>query len=148
MKYYARLENNIVVEVIKTDNDIKKLYHADFVAQLIECDNTVKQGFVYDNGKFKEPVIAKPDLITMQYNAIDARISHVIKTANIIGEPANYDSIGELVGYRDSNNENYRSEALILWGFVESCHKIQADIVSGVLAFDSVDDAIAALPTV
>ena len=148
MKYYARLENNIVVELIKSDNDIKKLYHADFVAELIECDSTVNQGFVWENGKFHESVIAKPDLIAMQHDAIDVHISHVIKTANIIGEPANYDSIGELVGYRDSNNENYRSEALILWGFVESCHKIQADIVSGVLAFDSVDDAIAALPTV
>lgn len=148
MKYYARLENNIVVEVIKTDNDIKKLYHADFISKLVECDNTVKQGFVYDNGKFKEPVIAKPDLITMQYNAIDAHILHVIKTANMIGEPADYDSLGELALYVNSNNNTYRIEAQTLITFVESCHKIQADIVSGVLAFDSVDDAIAALPTV
>lgn len=54
MKYYARLENNVVVEVIKTDSDISKLYHHDFVAELIECNSTVTQGLIYQNGEFVE----------------------------------------------------------------------------------------------
>ena len=92
--------------------------------------------------------ITSSELIEQQYTAIDSHILQVIKTANIIGEPANYDNVGELGMYIHSTNDNYRVEAQTLIAFVEQCHAIQADIISGVLMFDSVDDAIAALPTV
>lgn len=81
-------------------------------------------------------------------DAIDAHVSRVIKTANVTGEPADYDSIGELALYVNSNNNTYRMEAQTLTTFVESCYAIQSDIKNGVVTFDSVDAAIAALPIV
>ena len=114
------------------------------------CDVLENQIAVFNGEEWQAVTIEEPqrNLIGEQVIAIDSHILQIIKTANIIGEPANYDSIGELVMYIHSNNDAYRVEAQTLIAFVEQCHAIQADIVSGVLVFDSVDDAIAALPSI
>ena len=61
-KYYARNADGVVAEVIEADQDINNLYHPTFVAELVECDETVKQGWVFDGKSFKEPIATPPDL--------------------------------------------------------------------------------------
>ena len=100
---------------------------------------------VFDGNKFVEIEMTS---VRKQEKAIDAHISQVIKEAVIIGEPANYDSVGEIGVYVHSINNDYRIEAQTLIVFVEKCHEIQSKIKNGAIAFDSVDDAIAALPKI
>ena len=93
-----------------------------------------------------EYILTGDELIQAQYDAIENHISVTLKTANIIGEPADYDGISDLVGYRTSNNDQYRIEANTLWNWAEVCHERQYQIKHGVIKYDSVDDAIASLP--
>lgn len=51
--FYARIENGIVAEKIETDGDITKLYHPSLV--FIECNNSVSEGDLYQNGIFSKP---------------------------------------------------------------------------------------------
>ena len=53
---YARIENELVVEIIINDN-INNCYHPDFVKTLIECGKSVTAGMEYKDGVF---TIAKP----------------------------------------------------------------------------------------
>ena len=54
---YARVVENIVVETIEPANDftIDQMFHADFVASLVECGADVEQGWLQKNGKFEAP---------------------------------------------------------------------------------------------
>lgn len=61
-KYYARNADGVVAEVIEADQDINNLYHPTFVAELVECDETVSQGWVFDGKSFKEPIATPPDV--------------------------------------------------------------------------------------
>lgn len=51
MKTYARLENNIVCELYKTDQDIKELFTGDLV--WVEANASVVEGQVFVDGQFK-----------------------------------------------------------------------------------------------
>lgn len=77
-----------------------------------------------------------------QYNAIDAYISKCIKKNGF-----DYDNLGELAAYMQSNIDNYRIEALAIWQWVEKCHVVQSDIRIGAVKYDSVEEALAALPS-
>jgi hypothetical protein len=47
---YARIENDVVMEVIKTDKDISSLYAPDLI--WVICEDSVKQRQLYISGEF------------------------------------------------------------------------------------------------
>ena len=154
--YNFSAENGVLIGESIADED--PMHKGNFLipamATTIEPPITKENELVSFDGKnwrvsqIKQTSLTESEKKELQYNAIDAHIYTTIKTANIIGEPANYDNLGELALYINSNNANYRMEAQTLIAFVEECHKIQDDIKNGMVTFDSIDAAIAALPTV
>lgn len=52
MKYWARIENDRVAEII--NHDPRGLYHESLV--FVECDESTKQNMAYRDGNFKEYV--------------------------------------------------------------------------------------------
>ena len=52
---YARIENNIVQEII--DFNPQGRYTQKIVQQFIECPESTKQNMIYENGEFKENVV-------------------------------------------------------------------------------------------
>lgn len=76
MKKYARIENGAVDEIISTDKDINTLFHPDIVKTFVQCDDTVKCGFIYDGTTFSEPVITPIDARqNMTISAAQARLN-------------------------------------------------------------------------
>ena len=75
-----------------------------------------------------------------QYAAIDAHIAQCIKSNGW-----DYDNIGEIAAYA-LLSEAYKVEARAVWAWVEACHAKQSDIKNGVVKYDSVGDALDALP--
>lgn len=63
MKYYARIENNIVKEIIQLDDtmSIDGVFHTDI--QIVPCDSTVQVNWQYLNDEFTQPAIAEPTTI-------------------------------------------------------------------------------------
>lgn len=56
---YARIQNDIVAEIIETDGDIAEMYHPDI--QIVPCsDPAVTEGYTYDGSKFHEPAPTDP----------------------------------------------------------------------------------------
>lgn len=53
---YARLENNIVQEIIAMDTaDFEYYFPADFRALCVPCDNGAQQGWIYNGETFSPP---------------------------------------------------------------------------------------------
>ena len=55
MKTFARLDGDIVVELIQTDGDIAEMFHPDLIWVEARGDSVVP-GWTYANGKFTAPV--------------------------------------------------------------------------------------------
>lgn len=141
MSIYALVINDVVNEIIECD-DLPSRYHADIVKMMIKCDSSVVIGMEYDGKQFYESTQQKQniDLVAEQYAAIDAHIAQCIKSNGW-----DYDNIGEIAAYA-MLSETYKVEARAIWAWVEECHAIQTNIKNGVVKYDSVGDALDALP--
>lgn len=137
---YGLIVTGVVAEIIESD-DIEKQFHPDFVKSLIAVNDSVQVGMVDKGGIFEfEKITENPiDKIAEQYAAIDAHISKTIKQM-----PYDYDSPAEIPLWID--DVDYGLEARSIGAWCRECHKIQARIAAGELVFDSVEQAIAALP--
>jgi len=78
------------------------------------------------------------DKALQQYIAIDAHIQTCIKSRD-------FDDIGQ-VALCCVDGNGYQVEALAVSAWIRECWKIQEVIKTGELVFNSVDEAIAALP--
>lgn len=65
MNYYARLENNIAVEIIiiPCEYDIRTMYPGDFIKTLVSCTDAANIGDIYKNGNFTPPPPPEPALL-------------------------------------------------------------------------------------
>ena len=140
MSLYALLDSqNFVVEIIECNN-VDQCYHPDVVKMMVKCDGDVCCGWHYENNVFSKPkhqeMIAEP--FQMQYAAIDAHISASIKSRD-------FDDIGQ-VALCCVDGNGYQIEALAVSAWVLKCWHIQEQIKSSEVKYDSVDDAIKALP--
>ncbi|MDQ0202464.1 hypothetical protein [Pectinatus haikarae] len=71
MSKWARVANEVVQEI--TDVSPVGRFTADIVAQFIECDDTVQQGYTYADSKFAVPTVTltkqqKLDALDTEYN--------------------------------------------------------------------------------
>jgi len=141
MKKFARVQENVVVEIIESDN-IENQFHPDLIKTFVECDDNVCVGMFCNGKKFEKPksLIDDFNLPAEQYSAIDAHIASCIKSNGW-----DYDSLGEIAAYA-LLSDTYKVEARAIWDWVESCHAIQTDIKNGVKKYDSVEMALKALP--
>jgi len=59
MTQYARIEDDIVVELISATTSISTMFTPTFVATLVECDNMpgVAVGWTYSGGAFSAPAV-------------------------------------------------------------------------------------------
>lgn len=114
---YARIEDNIVVELIETDSDISKLYHPDIVKAFVQCGDAVKQGFIYDGNGFSEPVVTPIEsLSNMTISAAQARL--------------NLAAIGKLQTVLDYMSALQDTEPLkIVWEYATELHRNDARLV-------------------
>ncbi len=55
MKRFARLENDKVVEIIDTDQNIHTLFHKSVADQFVEVEETVEEHDEFDGDKFNKP---------------------------------------------------------------------------------------------
>jgi hypothetical protein len=62
---YARIEDGKVVELCESSN-LAIQFPADFVAQCVECADSVCVGWEYHDGTFIAPVIVQPSLAEAQ----------------------------------------------------------------------------------
>ena len=64
----AKIFNGVVVEIIPENNPIfpgipvEDRYSPEFLKDCVKCDDTVRQGYLYSNGEFSEPVIPEPPI--------------------------------------------------------------------------------------
>lgn len=65
MSLYARVDNNIVAEIISVSGgeNIDELFHSDFVATCFPCGKNVSIGWSWDGEYFAPPVLASIDLV-------------------------------------------------------------------------------------
>ena len=76
---YARIENNKVMEII--DFNPVGRFTEEIVAQFVECDETVEQNDIYENGIFAIPVITidEKQIIINQLLQLDLIIPRVLE---------------------------------------------------------------------
>lgn len=77
MPKYARVENNIVQEII--DFDPVGRFTQEIVDQFIECDELTKQGHRYNNGVFEEILPTTEELLEQQRQAILSELTELDK---------------------------------------------------------------------
>jgi hypothetical protein len=78
---YARIDNGVVAELLKTDADVTKLYHPDLIWVDITGRNDIAEGWTYDGTNFQAPIrVTEPpttDLagLELQIRALAARLA-------------------------------------------------------------------------
>lgn len=60
MRTYARIQNGLVVELLKTDSDIAKLFPPELVWVDVSGQPNVKDGWRYDGKSFTAPSTVPP----------------------------------------------------------------------------------------
>lgn len=114
---YARIENGVVSEIISTNKDINTLFHPEIVQKFAQCDDTVKQGFIYDGNSFSEPVITP----------IDARQTMTISKAQA---RLNLAAVGYLQDVLDHMSALPDTDTIkILWEYSDEYHRNDARLV-------------------
>ena len=127
---YARKENDVIVEIIESDQSLAELLHPD-IAKLFE--------------KVADDVVIETTTIVNQLTPID--ISNAIDDyvlSKISAPEFDYPNVGELRAWIDDNDFGIEARQLLNW--VLECQKIGFDIKRGFLVFDSVDMALNELP--
>lgn len=71
MRTYARIQNGIVAEVLKTDGDITRMFNPALVWVDVSSQTDVAEGWHFDGTQFtkpaaQEPVIQPPSLAELQ----------------------------------------------------------------------------------
>jgi len=77
MTLYARTPDGVVMEIIDVGvSDINTMFHADIVAQCVECDSTVKQGYLWNGNVFSAPPPPPPiTAYSVTYEAFQDRFT-------------------------------------------------------------------------
>lgn len=78
MTYYARVINDIVIEVIETDNDPAEMFVDEIASQFVECDATTEQGFVFDGQVFSEPPIVIADISDIKKRQLKTEMYRIL----------------------------------------------------------------------
>lgn len=136
MKFYDKITNGFYEEDDGTRVEITDEHHAELLYALRNSDSLGSD----DNGY---PVVIPHAPSTIEqiansaYTAIDNHISEKIKTKD-------YDQLAE-VNLAATKGE-YQIEALAIQDWILKVWTIQDSIKSGAVSFNTIDDAIAALP--
>lgn len=61
IRTYARIENGVVAELLKTNADVTKLYHPELIWVDITGRNEIDERWKYDGANFEAPIrVAEP----------------------------------------------------------------------------------------
>jgi len=86
MKIFARVENSIVAELLRTDAAIATLFHPGLVWVDVSQQPMVKEGWAYDGTRFTAPAVTPPDPppptlrdIQAQIDVLRAQVAALVK---------------------------------------------------------------------
>ena len=82
MKTYARIQDGVVVELLKTDSDITKMFVPSLIWIDVSSNTSIREGWRYNGKSFSAPaaVPAPPATLTLadlqsQLTALSARVT-------------------------------------------------------------------------
>lgn len=102
---YARLENNIVAQILRVDP--ATIFDAAFAAQFVECADTVDVGYLWDGETFTTPpvITLTPEQIVANTTAAEAKriaslwqAAHDYEFAQVSGSAIGLLAMGVLQG--------------------------------------------------
>lgn len=150
MIYYARLQDHIAVEIVIIPNGftLKSMYEPSFIARCVLCDESTRQGYVYDpaTGAFSPPVPPAPSPEEQQAaftNAIQQRLDDFARTRN-------YDNALSCASYATSTNSKFAAEGQYIVEARDATwavgYQILDDVMSGKRPMPTWEEVEAELP--
>ncbi len=145
MKQYARIFEGVVAEVIETDGDITKMFHADLV--WIDCTGVagLAVGWSYDGADFTAPPPPAPPTEEELEAAVGLAVSGMLDQ---LAKSWDYESYQSARTYLGDKSKKFAAEAKALADFGSDCFSYLDGIKTGVNPRpSSIDALLAALPS-